>query len=417
MSQRRILLISYYFPALGGAGIGRPLALFQNLASHNYECHVLTVKPVLYRAYEPELLEELDNSKIFRAGSSDPSRLLYILGVRNVSAKAADDSRGVSRKFFPDAKAGWIKPAIRMGKKLIKTNGYDLIISTSPPISAHVIAKELSRLSGIPWVGDFRDFWTSFKAEDYLDSDAGQQKAKQLLDELKSSANSIIAVNDSVAKYVGAPSVITNSYDSKLVKLWRRPSKRDTFTIGVFGTISWLTPVEPLLEVLRTVKKNRPEVYAQIKVLQVGQVDFKWFKEKINEYELEDIFEIRQYQSRIKAVELLSEAAMFYVGVSPDKGFGLTTNRIFTLMSSGRPILAYASGGSELDRVISHTDNSFRFDDTRIVEAGSYLSQMAGKYFKGDMPIDIEPESVREFSSDRMVEKFAGLFDRVLSEK
>jgi glycosyltransferase involved in cell wall biosynthesis len=416
MSQKKVLLITYYFPPLGGAGIARPLALFQNLPLHKYECHILTVKSVLYRAYEPELLQELDSSKIFRSGSRDPSRLLYLLGMRHISAKAAESSRDLSRKFFPDAKAGWIKPAIRMGEKLVKSNNYDLIMSTSPPISAHVIAQELAQVSGIPWVADFRDFWTSYKAEDYFDSDSKKNKAKELLDEIKSFANSIVAVNESVARYVGAKSVVTNCYDSNLAKQWKKPQLKHRFTIGVFGTISDLTPIEPLLMVLQTVKKSRPEIYSHIRVFQVGQVDSKWLKQKVKDFGLKDIFDIREFQTRAKAIELLSEAALFYVGVSPEQGFGLTTNRIFTLLSSGRPILAYTVSGSEFDRIISHSVNSFRFDDSNTAEAGRYLSQTAQKYFNGDLSIDVEPASVREFSSDRMVEKFVTLFNRAIDE-
>lgn len=417
MNSKKILLITYYFPPLGGAGIGRPLALFQNLLAHNYDCHVLTVKPVLYRAYEPELLQGLDNTKIFRSGSTDLSRLLYIFGVRHVSAKTADDGRMVSKNFFPDGKAGWIRPAIRLGKKLIKSSNYDLILSTSPPISAHVIAKELSQVSGIPWVADFRDFWTSIKAEEYFSLEAKKEMAKLLLDNVRSSAKSIVAVNESVAKYVGARSVIANCYDSELAKRWQKPKIKDRFTIGVFGTISELTPIEPLLKVLRSVKQNRPDIYSHLRVLQVGYVDLELLSLKAREFELDGIFDIKGYQAREKAIESLSEAAVFYIGTSLEQGFGLTTNRIFTLLSSGRPILAYSRAGSELDRIISQSSKSLRIDDSSIDEAGKFLSQTAQKYLNGDMTIDIEPGSIREYSSDKMVEKFAALFDQVLSEK
>ncbi len=417
MSSKKVLLISYYFPPLGGAGIGRPLALFQNLSAHNFECQVLTVKPVLYRAYEPDLWQGLDNTRIFRSGSADPSRLLYLLGVRKVSAKTADDSRAVTKKFFPDSKAGWIRPAIRLGKNLINSNNYDLILSSSPPISAHVIAKELSQASGIPWVADFRDFWTSIKAEDYFSSDAKRKEAKALLDEIKSTAKSITAVNESVGEYVGAKSVIANCYDAELAKRWRKPNFNDRFTIGVFGTISNLTPVEPLLKALRSVKQNSPNIYSHLRVLQVGQIDTELLERKMREFELDGILDINRYQAREKAVELLSEAALFYIGTSLEQGFGLTTNRIFTLLSSGRPMLAYTQQGSELDRIISQSTNSFRFDESNVDEAGSYIWQTAEKYLKGDLSIDIEPSSVREYSSERMVKKFGALFNQVLSEK
>jgi len=280
-----------------------------------------------------------------------------------------------------------------------------------------VIAKKLSLIFEIPWVADFRDYWTSLKAEDYFESDSRKHQAQELLDEIKNSSKSVMAVNESVATYVGAQSVITNSYDSKLAKLWRTPANRKIFTIGIFGTISDLTPIEPLLTVLQTVKKNRPEIYSHIRVLQVGQVDAKWLNKKINEFGMEDIFHIREFQTRGKAIELLSEAAMFYVGVSPDRGFGLTTNRIFTLLSSGRPILAYAAAGSELNRIISHSADSFRYDGGRIEEAGRFLSETAEKYLNGDLSIDSGASSVREFSSERMLEKFVTLFNQTLNGK
>ena len=64
----RVLLICYYFPPLGLGGVGRPLNLFKRLPNHGWECDVLTVKPVLYRAYEPELLDGLDQSRISGRG-------------------------------------------------------------------------------------------------------------------------------------------------------------------------------------------------------------------------------------------------------------------------------------------------------------------------------------------------------------
>ena len=59
-NKKRILLICYYFPPLGGAGISRPLALFKHLKKFGYECDVLTVKNVAYHFYAPDLLDGLD---------------------------------------------------------------------------------------------------------------------------------------------------------------------------------------------------------------------------------------------------------------------------------------------------------------------------------------------------------------------
>ena len=414
MSRRRVLLISYYFPPMGGAGISRPWAIFRHLTQFGFDCHVLTVKPVLYRVNEPELLEGLDASKIFRAGSRDPSRIMYLLGARHVSTRTADKSRAITKRFFPDAKAGWIKPAIALGKKLCKKYRYDLIVSTSPPISAHLVAKECSHVLGIPWAADFQDYWVLEKAEVHFKSAKSKQKAKQLLTEIKSNACAVVANNESVGQYVGATSIIHNCYDSELAALWRTPTRRDRFVIGLFGTIAESNPVDPLLKVLDSIKKRRPNLFSKIRVLQVGQVDLPWLKQQLIDYEQQDIFEIRQYQSRKKAIELLSEAALFYFGLSADKGQGITPIRVYTLLASGRPILAYAPSGSEIDKVVAKYEYGFRFDDSTIDKASDFVCRQAERFFSGDLSFNIVPDYVAQFSSERMVEKFARLFDEVL---
>ncbi len=415
--RKNVLLISYYFPPLGGVGISRPLVLFQNLPDRGYDCKVLTVKSVLYRAYEPELLNTVDKDQIFRAGSTDPSRLLYLVGVRKVSSKSADQSRVLSKRFFPDSKAGWIGPAVKLGKKLLENHQFDLILSTSPPISAHVIANELAKSSNIPWVADFRDYWTSYKAEECFDNENKKNRAKVLQAEIRSSARAIVAVNQSVAHYVGASEIIPNSYNSDLAKNWKSPLNKDKFTIGVFGTISELTPVEPFLKVLAALKSRNAELFSKIKVIQVGLADSAVLNNRLREFGLENIFELHKYQPREKAIETLSEAAIFYIGVNPKTGFGLTSNRVFTLLSSGRPILAYAGQGSELDRILAPTGNAFRFDDNTIEAAVDYLAKKIGSYLTGNSNFAAEPDYAKEFSSERMVEKLARLFDQVTSSK
>lgn len=411
--KKNILLVSYYFPPLGGVGISRPLALFQNLSKQGYDCKVLTVKPVLYRAYEPELLSTLNKDHIFRAGSTDPSRLLYIMGVRNVSSKSADQSRFVSKRFFPDSKAGWIGPATRLGKKLIKNNQFDLIVSTSPPISAHVVGMELARSSNIPWVADFRDYWTSYKVENCFESESKIEKAKKLLNDFKQSAHGIVAVNQSVADYVGASEIISNSYDTNLAKKWLMPLDKERFTIGVFGTISNLTPIEPFLKVLAELKRKNENLFSKMKVVQVGLADLDLLSKRVSEFGLENIFELRGYEPRERAIQSLSESALFYLGVDPKAGFGLTSNRVFTLLSSGRPILAHTWQGSELEKLIAPTGNSFRFDENTVDAAVDYLTNKVESYSRGEANFAAEPEYAKEYSSDRMVEKFARIFDQL----
>jgi len=61
---------------------------------------------------------------------------------------------------YPDAQIGWYNYGIDVGNKIIQNEQIDAIISSSPPITTHLIAKTLSEKYQIPWIADFRDLWT-----------------------------------------------------------------------------------------------------------------------------------------------------------------------------------------------------------------------------------------------------------------
>ena len=62
--------------------------------------------------------------------------------------------------FLPDPRCLWIGPSVRFLKKYLKEHPVDLIVSTGPPQSMHIIGMKLSKATGLPWIADFRDPWT-----------------------------------------------------------------------------------------------------------------------------------------------------------------------------------------------------------------------------------------------------------------
>jgi len=416
MPERKILQVCYYFPPLGGAGIGRPLALFEKLPDFNYECHVLTVKPVAYRVYEPALLNNLDKRKIYRARSFDPQRLLYLLGVRTVKSSTIEKSKSLSDRFFPDSKVGWVKPAVKLGRTLLTNRSYDLIMSTSPPVSAHLVARKLSKEFNVPWVADFRDYWTSFKPEDWYDNERKIKKAYGLIEKIREEASSVTTINETIAEYLGGADVIYNSYDDNLGKLWKTPDKKDNFVVGLFGTFNELCPVTPLLEVLNRIRESSESLFGKIKLLQVGDVDRAWLLEKLNEFKMADKCQIASFKPRHEAVGLLSDCSLFYLGVPDKRNAGLSTGRIYLLLASGRPILAAVPSGSEIGKLIEASGNGYCFRNENIDKAVEYLTGLIESFSASTLNIKPLPDYAVKYSSDNMVKKFAGLFENILSD-
>ncbi|MBN1211535.1 MAG: hypothetical protein JXA92_03080 [candidate division Zixibacteria bacterium] len=409
--MKKVLLVCYYFPPLGLGGVGRPLNLFKKLPAFDYDCHILTVKPVTYRLYEPELLEGLDKKKIFRSGSHDPQRLMYIFGVRKLNDRILKSSRRASDKFFPDSKAGWVKPAIRLGRTLVNNYRYAAVISTSPPVSSHLIAKQLAQDFDIPWVADFRDFWTSYKVEDSFTEKKNIEKGLKLLEEIKKDAAAVTVVNPTIAEYLDSEEIITNGFDSDTAQLWSTSKDTGSFYIGLLGNQNESKAVEPLFKVLTVLRKTAPVLFDRIKIIQVGQVDKEWFESVLDKFDLRNRCQIHGFQKRQDTVRLLSETSLFYIGLDASGEQKIMPSRMFDLLASGRPVLSFVAAESEIARLLGLTGAGIYFHDDTIDKAAEYLRQNIEKSASGNMHITPLPEYARPYSSEAMVEKFARLLD------
>jgi glycosyltransferase involved in cell wall biosynthesis len=147
MQSRHVLMVAYHYPPIrGSSGFQRTLAFSKYLRDHNWNATVLTVDRCAY--------EEV----------SDANEHLVPQHVRIVRAPALDTARHLSfrGRYFdfmalPDRWQSWIPGAILHGLATMRTSPADVLFSTFPIASAHVIALALHRLSGTPWVADLRD--------------------------------------------------------------------------------------------------------------------------------------------------------------------------------------------------------------------------------------------------------------------
>jgi glycosyltransferase involved in cell wall biosynthesis len=145
--MKRILMIAYHFPPLAGSsGIQRTLRFVQHLPKFGWEPIVLTADSCAYERTSDDLTNEIPKGTVVsRAYALDTARHLSVKG-RYIAAMARPD-RWVSWKF----------DGVRQGMKLIEKFNPQVIWSTYPIPTAHLIGKALHRKSGLPWVADFRD--------------------------------------------------------------------------------------------------------------------------------------------------------------------------------------------------------------------------------------------------------------------
>ena len=140
-------MVAYHFPPLtGSSGIQRTLRFVQHLPSLGWQPLVLSANALAYELLGNDLLGGIPaDTVVRRAFALDTARHLSLRG------------RYLSWMALPDRWVSWKFAAIREGRRMIREFKPDVIWSTYPIATAHVIAAALHRTSKIPWVADFRD--------------------------------------------------------------------------------------------------------------------------------------------------------------------------------------------------------------------------------------------------------------------
>jgi len=146
----RVLLIAFQYPPLAGtSGVQRALRFSQYLPEFGWEAIVLTADPKAYPVSSPDQMADIpEGMPLARAFALDTARHLSLFG--KYPGKWAQPDRWVS----------WWLGAYPKGLSLIRRYRPDVIWSTFPIATAHMIGRSLHRATGVPWVADFRDVMT-----------------------------------------------------------------------------------------------------------------------------------------------------------------------------------------------------------------------------------------------------------------
>ena len=373
--NKRVLIITYYWPPSGGAGVQRWLKFAKFLPSKGWQ-------PVIYTPENPELaLEDRslakdipEEAEIIKTNIWEPYDWYKKLsgkkgktinaGFSNEGKKAGLIEKSAiwlrGNLFIPDARKYWIRPSIKFLSSYLKSHPVDAIISTGPPHSMHLIALGLKHKFNLKWIADFRDPWTNidFYQELKLTGWANSKHHRLELEVLQK-ADAVIAVGQTMADEFDALShrkinVITNGYDADDLK--SGAIERDVkFSIAHIGTLSKTrNPVE-LWKVLDELVKSDQHFAAALEIKIVGQVDFH-VKQSLSEYHLTDYINYIPYLKHddVANVQQRSQVLLLVLNDTPNAK-GILTGKFFEYMAALRPILCIGRPDGDAAKIIRET--------------------------------------------------------------
>jgi glycosyltransferase involved in cell wall biosynthesis len=375
--SKRVLLIAYQFPPVGGGGVQRTVKFAKYLPAAGWTPSVLTVKNPSVPNLDHSLCSDLPNDlMVCRANTWEPGygvkSLVSAGSARPVGGwGVAGRLKGTLRRMVagllqPDAQVLWAPSAIWMGRQRLREVPHDAILATAPPYSSFLVGAALSRQTGLPLVLDFRDEWTISNSYSEnkrpgrivsLVQERMQRhvlrRASLVLATTESSARALERVCDEVHS-TAKVSQIYNGFDPDDFpsEPEATPTADGIFRLAYIGTLWNLTSVEPLVEAMRDLASRRPAVASRIELIFVGR------RTAAQEQILDQLHSlpcrvVRQaYLDHTEATRFVRSADALCALLTDTPGAErVVPGKVFEYMASKRPIFAIAPRG-ELWKVL-----------------------------------------------------------------
>jgi glycosyltransferase involved in cell wall biosynthesis len=319
-----------------------------------------------------------------------------------------------SNFFIPDSRVLSIPSSKNILRKRLKQNDIDLIVSTGPPHSMHLIANALKNEFDIPWISDFRDPWTGIEYFENLPLlPIAKRIHKKLEHKILSSSDQLITVSESWAKHLrqlGAEkvTVIYNGYDPEDFE--ETKVLKPTISIAHFGTYPQTRNHHKLWDVLENWCEN-PQAKNLLSFDFYGFV-YSSFEHELKDYSFNSCIKIKQSIPHKEATKKMSDYRFLYLSLSDTSlSEGRIPLKFYEYLASGRKIIATGKKGTDLSKLIKSLD------------CGYYINYGEEDKFKAILNAEMElleeenkrPQNNKEyFSKKQQAQQYVNLFEETI---
>lgn len=391
-SGTKVLIITYYWPPSGGAGVQRWLKFARYLPEFGWNPVILTVDPdqAAYPVRDQSLADEVPgNLQVYTTPATDYFAL-YKKDREKIPSAGFATGTDISFKgklmrfirgnfFIPDPRRGWNKFAFRKACEIIESQNIEHIITTSPPHSTQLIGLTLKKkYPGIHWIADLRDPWTDI----YYYRDFYPTFVPRIIDssyekEVLVKADTILTVGESLKilfsmKVNGLDKkieIITNGYDSAdfINGSDHSPEK---FTITYVGTLSDIYPLGSFISALRKYEENGNKFLLRF-IGTVSPAQRILVQSEIQSSMLEFI----PYVDHRNAIKYMTESTVLLLIIPDHKSNkSIITGKIFEYIASGKPVICIGPLDGDAASIIRNSGAGKVFNYNSESEIVAYLS-------------------------------------------
>ncbi|CAN5386426.1 glycosyltransferase family 4 protein [soil metagenome] len=427
--MKKILVITYYWPPSGGAGVQRTLKFVKYFPKFGIHPVVITVDPeqASYPVVDVTLKKDVaPDLEIYYTDSFEPLNILGNLvgknkvpygGFANKNKETLFQTglRWIRGNFFiPDARIGWVKYALKKATEIIQSENISTVYISSPPHSTQLIGLALKKkFPNLRWIADMRDPWTDiYYYKDLLHTPPAKRKDARYERMVLEQADQIVVVSDSIRKAFASKSahidiqkiqVIANGFDEDDFKNLEATEKNN-FYITYVGTMADTYKPEVFFEVLKSLIQQFPE--KKIRFRFIGSIPWT-VKEITKKLDIEASCEWIGHVNHDEAIRYMqiSDVLLLIIPDAPGAE-GILTGKLFEYMGTGRLILGLGPKQGDAAGIIKECNAGRMFERNEKETLKAWLQDV----MHNGSTAGIENYTAAPYERKKLTEKLVKLF-------
>lgn len=370
--QKRVLIITYYWPPSGGSGVQRWLKFAKYLPEAGWEPVIFTPENPDFDLRDEGLAREIPPqmevikfpiwepyqlfSKIKGKTESHPGRLLE-QKEKGFLEKMAIWMR--ANLLVPDPRVFWVKPSVKFLTDLVKAGQFEAVVTTGPPHSMHLIGRDLKRKTGIPWIADFRDPWSQWEFLDALPmTSLIRQQHQKMEQSVLKEADDVLTISPTfqtdLERLAGRKiHLLTNGYDPSDIPADFSPKTKEAGKLNlVYSGV--IDSIRNPIPILKAMKEEFVETGEEVNMTFVGKVS-----EQLRDFVGRDPWLVDRvffpgYVSHSEVFSFYAKAdALVLILTDTKNAQGNIPGKLFEYLATGIPVLALGDPEGDSAKILS----------------------------------------------------------------
>ena len=321
--------------------------------------------------------------------------------------------------LIPDPRCFWIRPSVKLLLKHLKDNNIDAIITTGPPHSMHLIGKKIHKITGIPWLVDFRDPWTNIDFYKELNLTWISDKIHHRLEKnVLKNADLAVSVTPTWCAELSQIAnkrveLVHNGYDE--ADIVKTDEELDTkFSLVHIGSLNAARNPHILWQALSDIVSENSEFAKDLKIRFVGNVESVVLK-NLADQQLSNFVDMVGYIPHSEAIRFqqTSSVLLLLINNTPNAK-GILTGKFYEYMASERPILVIGPTESDVAKLLHETKSGLIVDFDDLNEMKKAIYKLYNDYKAGNLLS--KSKGYQQYSRKNQCEIMANLLNSIANK-